>query len=316
MVRDLSRAQPIYSFDRPLHPAHPVDMQTEQVLRVEEYDADDAEAGGGRPDGSSTRRSAVDAPFLPQLTPFRQHDEPATRLGRQPGAPPARPRSTGSRWRWPMSSSASGTTATWPGSTSSSHPAHRRHGHGSALLSAVLERRAPAGRTKFGGAWWESPGDRGVRAAPRFRAGPPQEIYRVVAPARAPAGLRRRRVRRGGDARRRLRAGPRARAVARRSCCRPSPRSPRRSTTHRSDDLDIEDEVFPVERIRDYESATIDSGHRLYRILARHRGTGEARRPHRRGRRRGDPDTGPPARHRGGRAATAATGWGCCSRRR
>ena len=41
------------------------------------------------------------------------------------------------------------------------------------------------------------------------------------------------------------------------------------------DDLDIEDEVFPVERIRDYETATIDSGHRLYRVLARHRASGE-----------------------------------------
>ena len=41
------------------------------------------------------------------------------------------------------------------------------------------------------------------------------------------------------------------------------------------DDLDVEDEVFPVERIRDYETATIEAGHRLYRIIARHRSTGE-----------------------------------------
>jgi RimJ/RimL family protein N-acetyltransferase len=41
------------------------------------------------------------------------------------------------------------------------------------------------------------------------------------------------------------------------------------------DDLDIEDEVFPVERIRNYETSVIDSGHRLYRVLARSRVTGE-----------------------------------------
>ncbi len=41
------------------------------------------------------------------------------------------------------------------------------------------------------------------------------------------------------------------------------------------DDLDIEDEVFPPQRIRDYESAVLLRGHRSYRIIARHRETGE-----------------------------------------
>jgi GNAT superfamily N-acetyltransferase len=41
------------------------------------------------------------------------------------------------------------------------------------------------------------------------------------------------------------------------------------------DDLDIEDEEFPVERIRGYEQAQVDAGHRLYRVLARHRESGE-----------------------------------------
>src|SRR4051794_14450796 len=40
------------------------------------------------------------------------------------------------------------------------------------------------------------------------------------------------------------------------------------------DDLDIEDEVFPPQRIRDYETACLGRGQRLYRLLARHRGTG------------------------------------------
>lgn len=42
-----------------------------------------------------------------------------------------------------------------------------------------------------------------------------------------------------------------------------------------TDDLDIEDEVFPMERIVDYETAQIEGGHRIYRVVARHRKTGE-----------------------------------------
>jgi GNAT superfamily N-acetyltransferase len=41
------------------------------------------------------------------------------------------------------------------------------------------------------------------------------------------------------------------------------------------DDLDIEDEVFPPERIRSYEEATMARGRRLYRLIARHRETGD-----------------------------------------
>ena len=41
------------------------------------------------------------------------------------------------------------------------------------------------------------------------------------------------------------------------------------------DDLDIEDEVFPPERIRAYEETTALNGQRLYRLVAQHRETGE-----------------------------------------
>ena len=41
------------------------------------------------------------------------------------------------------------------------------------------------------------------------------------------------------------------------------------------DDLDIEDEVHDADRVRSYELAQASSGHRLYRVLARHRRTGE-----------------------------------------
>jgi RimJ/RimL family protein N-acetyltransferase len=42
-----------------------------------------------------------------------------------------------------------------------------------------------------------------------------------------------------------------------------------------TDDLDIDDEVFPVERIRAYEAAQEGRELRMYRLLARHRVTGE-----------------------------------------
>jgi GNAT superfamily N-acetyltransferase len=41
------------------------------------------------------------------------------------------------------------------------------------------------------------------------------------------------------------------------------------------DDLDIEDEVFPPERIRTYEQAQLDRSYRLHRVVARHRDTGQ-----------------------------------------
>ena len=41
------------------------------------------------------------------------------------------------------------------------------------------------------------------------------------------------------------------------------------------DDLDMEDEVYPPQRIRDYETACELRGERMYRLLARHRDTGE-----------------------------------------
>jgi len=41
-----------------------------------------------------------------------------------------------------------------------------------------------------------------------------------------------------------------------------------------TDDLDIEDEVFPAERIASYEESQLAGGHRFYRVVARHRDTG------------------------------------------
>ena len=42
-----------------------------------------------------------------------------------------------------------------------------------------------------------------------------------------------------------------------------------------TDDLEIEDEVFDAARIRAYEDAQLERGYIFYRLLARHRTTGE-----------------------------------------
>lgn len=42
-----------------------------------------------------------------------------------------------------------------------------------------------------------------------------------------------------------------------------------------TDDLEVEDEVFDLDRVRAYEQGQIDGGHRLLRLVARHRATGE-----------------------------------------
>lgn len=42
-----------------------------------------------------------------------------------------------------------------------------------------------------------------------------------------------------------------------------------------TDDLDVEDEVFNAERIRAFEEARVAGGRRIYRLVARHRASGE-----------------------------------------
>ncbi len=247
-------------------------MQTEQVLRVEEYDADDAEAvEAGRRILDAAR--AVDAPFLPRLTPFRHtmnlrhgwDGSPELHLlVHADGQPVAMADVELGEW--------DNRDVAWFYLVVD--PAHRRNGHGSALLSAVIDVARRLGRTKFGFAWWESPATEAFAQHHGF-SWASQEVYRVVAPLELPPGL-------VDDV-----YAEAATHASDYELVRIEGRSPENLLPVISeitaaindaplDDLDIEDEVFPVQRIRDYESATLDSGHRLYRILARHRGTGEA----------------------------------------
>jgi len=144
-------------------------------------------------------------------------------------------------------------------------PALRRRGHGSALLAHLVRRARSEGRTTVGMAGWDAAGPRGFAARHGFEEksvevhrrqyveGPPgvplpeADDYEIVRwPAVTPSGD----------------LGALAELTA---AINDAP----------TDDLDIEDEVFPPERIAAYEHAWAARGHRLYRLVARHRQTGE-----------------------------------------
>ncbi|MEO7351801.1 MAG: GNAT family N-acetyltransferase [Marmoricola sp.] len=153
------------------------------------------------------------------------------------------------------------------------HPDHRRHGHGTALLEHLTGIARTAGCTKIGASGWETSAS--VPFAARHglvRAS--QEVYRVVNLPDLPTGF--------ADSAY-AEALPHA---ADYELIRIEGRAPHDMLPAIAqltaaindapvDDLDIEDEVFPVERIQDYEDATLGSGHRMRRVLARHRDTGE-----------------------------------------
>ncbi len=153
------------------------------------------------------------------------------------------------------------------------HPAHRRRGVGTALFEHVRARALTSGRTKFGAEHWDgSPGEpfltshgfvRKSQAINRRQhlADVPlsriQELYAEACAASAAYELVRIHGRTPDD----LMEAVSVMTAA----INDAP----------LDDLDIEDEVFPPERIRNYETANELSGNRSYRLLARHRETGE-----------------------------------------
>ena len=153
------------------------------------------------------------------------------------------------------------------------HPEHRGGGVGSAFLSEICGIARQAGRTKIGSAWWQTPATEAFARHHEFELAS-REIYRRVTLTDLPAGF--------ADA-----AYTEAATHANNyELVRVQGHTPAAMLTALSevttsindaplDDLDIEDEVFPVERIQDYESATLGSGHRLYRVVSRHRESGE-----------------------------------------
>lgn len=153
------------------------------------------------------------------------------------------------------------------------HPGHRRRGHGSAVLAEITRLARELGRTKIGGSGWESPACESFALHHGFALAS-KEIYRVVNLPDLPSGF--------ADTAYAEAAG----CAVDYELIRLEGRVPQEllpAIAHLTtsindapiDDLDIEDEAFPVERIRNYEDATIGSGQRLYRVVARHRETGE-----------------------------------------
>jgi GNAT superfamily N-acetyltransferase len=144
---------------------------------------------------------------------------------------------------------------------------------GSALLSEICEVGRREGRRKIGAAWWQTPATEGFARRHGFELAS-QEIYRRVSLADLPPGFVEAAY---------AEAEPHAgdyelvRVEGRAPASMLPALADLTATINDAplDDLDIEDEVFPAERIQDYEDATVKSGQRLYRVVARHRVTGE-----------------------------------------
>ena len=153
------------------------------------------------------------------------------------------------------------------------HPEHRRRGHGSELLEALVGEARSRGRTTMGTDGWESEATRGFAARHGF-----EEKSRAIQRRQVLAEV-------DWDALERLHADAAAAAsayeVVRREGRTPDDELDEVAEMSLSindaptDDLDIEDEVFPPERLRGYEDAQLAKGRRLFRVLARQRETGQ-----------------------------------------
>ncbi|WP_121251212.1 GNAT family N-acetyltransferase [Nocardioides ferulae] len=152
------------------------------------------------------------------------------------------------------------------------HPGHRRRGHGSALLAALTEAARERGRTTLGTDGWDAEAPRAFAARHGFEEVAVQVQRRqllgeldwealdrryAAALPHAAAYTLERRAGRSPDGE----LEPLARLTA---AINDAP----------TDGLDVEDEVYTAERIRDYETAQLARGHEIHRVLARHRESG------------------------------------------
>jgi GNAT superfamily N-acetyltransferase len=152
-------------------------------------------------------------------------------------------------------------------------PECRRRGYGSVLFGRMAEEAKAAGRTSIGADGWES--ERTRAFAQRFGLD-----------VRSRAVQRRQHLAEvGPDSLHRL-SDEAARAAQDYELVRLRGRTPPEMVDAvvalaaaindaPTDDLDIEDEVFSPERLEAYETSAEARGQRLYRVLARHRETGD-----------------------------------------
>jgi GNAT superfamily N-acetyltransferase len=153
------------------------------------------------------------------------------------------------------------------------HPEHRRGGLGTQMLTFLVDEAERAGRTKLGIDSWDNEGPRRFAGRFGFSIGS-QAINRRQHVDELTVDM----LRRAYDE---ALAHASAYELVRISGRTPEALLPAVSEMVVAindaplDDLDIEDEVFPPQRVRDYESATLLRGQRLQRVIARHRDTGE-----------------------------------------
>jgi GNAT superfamily N-acetyltransferase/RimJ/RimL family protein N-acetyltransferase len=151
-------------------------------------------------------------------------------------------------------------------------PELRRRRHGSALLEHLVDRARSEGRTTVGAAGWDATGAQAFAGRHGF-AQKSVEVHR----RQYVVGL-------DWTALDRLHDETLGHAAAYELVRWPSP-TPEADLAGLAeltaaindaptDDLDVEDEVFPPERIAAYEHTWEARGHRLYRVVARHRESG------------------------------------------
>lgn len=153
------------------------------------------------------------------------------------------------------------------------HPEHRRRGHGDAVLAFLLDRARSEGRTSVGSNSWDSAAARSFATRHGF------ELKAVE------VNRRQHLAKVDRDVLERLHTEALAHAadyeLVRRTGRTPADELPALAEMTAAindaptDDLDIEDEVFPPERVAAYENAQLGKGDALFRVFARHRRTGE-----------------------------------------
>lgn len=153
------------------------------------------------------------------------------------------------------------------------HPDHRRRGHGSAVLELLLDRARADGKTTVGIDSWDTPGPRAFAEGHGFE----QKMISVNRRQHLAKVDRAELDRLHDDALphatdyelvRRVGSTPADELAALARMTEAINDAP-------IDNLDIEDEAFPPERVAAYEAAQAGRGDLLHRVYARHRETGE-----------------------------------------
>ena len=216
--------------------------------------------------------SAVDAPWLHPDTPYRRRMEMTHAWDGEPGRHFLA--ESGGRLVGTVTVDASNydnLDLAWLGVRI--HPGHRRQGLGTAALEAAYEICREMGRPLLGLDGWEGQATRGFAAATGFEQ-KSQAINRRQTLSEIPAGLvdklHDEALGQAGDY----------------ELLRFAGRTPDELVDEVSritdaindaplDDLEFEDEAYPPERIRAYETAQIEGGFRFRRVVARHRASGE-----------------------------------------